>query len=73
MFYGLSIISFAWLFQWWSAKRGQRSLQAWTLRFMVIGFAVLILETFDKTKIWHSVPSLLSFILVFWLLWKYRR
>jgi len=73
MFYGLSIIAGAWFLQWWFARKGQRSLQAWTLRFLALGFLVLVLETFDKSKIWRSLPALVSFVLVVWLLWKYRR
>ncbi|HQJ83985.1 MAG TPA: hypothetical protein PLE07_02085 [Candidatus Paceibacterota bacterium] len=73
MFYGLSIIAGAWLLQWWFARRGQRSLQSWTLRFLALGFLVLVFETFDKAKIWRSAPALASFVLVVWLLWRYRR
>ena len=73
MFYGLSIITLAWFIQWWFARKGQRSLQSWSLRLMALGFLILVLETFDKAKIWRSIPALFSFVLVAWLLWKYRR
>jgi|GEM_PF-1118439 hypothetical protein len=72
MFYGLSIIAGAWLLQWWFARRGQRSLQSWTLRFLALGFLVLVFETFDKAKIWRSIPAILSLVLILILLRKHR-
>lgn len=73
MFYGLGIITLAWLIQWWVARRGQRSLHPWFLRLMAVGFLVLTIETFAKTNIVKSIPAVLSLLCILLLLLKNKK
>lgn len=72
MYYGLIIISAAWIWQWYRFNRGHRSFDPWFLRLQALGFLIVTLDTFQIAN-WLSWTNALSLLVIFVLLWKLRR
>ncbi len=73
MFYGLAILALAWLVQLLSVWKGRHTLQPWFLRLSVVGFVLIVLETFDKNNLPHSWPALASLAIILILTWRFRK
>lgn len=72
MYYGFIILLVAWLWQWYRFGLGHRSMDPWFLRLSVLGFLVLILDTFQISN-WLSWANVLTLIVVILLVRRVRR